>query len=172
MSVSATGPSIDSIINNMGSSAYIGINEDNKINKSSLKVAREKVKDQREEKIQNLKDQLKGVSQGKCFKAIRCIFKVVDLLAKPISMITGNQIKLQLTKMMDTLAEAKKQGRMASLNIDYQKISQFIESLKKTISSDQQSIKNNLSIQQDDTNRILKILDEIDSTMKTIQQQH
>jgi len=160
---------IDTTLNNMIDSAVFGNNEDNKIIRSNIKANKEKVHDQRQDKIQNLKDQLKGVSQGKCFKFIRTVFKVVDLLAKPLSALSGNQLKLNLGKTMDMLADAKKQNRLMGLQIDYQQIKQVIEGIKKIITQDQSQINQNQDFSQKETERVLQILDEIDSAMQTTQ---
>lgn len=166
--INATG-SLDSIINSITYDVSTSASEDNKISRSNLKADKEKMHDERQKKIANLADQMKGVSQGKCFKFIKVVFKIVDLLAKPLSAITGNQLKLNLTKTLQILQEAKKNGKLMGLQINAEQISKVIENVKKHLSTDMSQLKETEIHSNNESKRIMQILDEIDKTFKATQ---
>ncbi len=161
--------SVETILNDIMGEVTLQSGEEKKITSSQIKMRKQKLSDQREARIENLKEQAKEISTGKCFKFIKVIFKSVDLLAKPLSLITGNKLKLNFAKLLDNLAEAKKQGHLLGLKIDGEQITKFIDDIKKHLGMDLDSVKDLEAHDEKETQRIMQILDEIDQTFKATQ---
>ena len=170
MEINAQNINFESVVNEMATHLTQGDLENKKISKAEVVIHKEHLKDKREERIQNLTDQLKGASQGGgCFKVLKVVFKVVDLLMKPLSAITMNQLKTNLSQTLDALKEAKNQKRILGLNIKEQDILKALEGLKKLLNEDTDRLKTQENQSDQDVQTILRILDDIQSTFQTIQ---
>jgi hypothetical protein len=64
---------VEAMINNVAGDMAPGDIDDKKATKASIRANTEKARDQREQRIENLQKQLKGVAAGggACFKALR-----------------------------------------------------------------------------------------------------
>lgn len=162
---------IETFLNNASAQASRSDLEGKKVTTARIKTHTEKIADKRQERIDNLKDQMKGASGGGCLKFLKSIFKVFDLLLKPLSLLTGNQLKLELGKALEMLQKAKIQGKLAGLKIDGKEIQQVLQGIKKVLQDDIQRVEKQEELGQKQTQKILKMIEEIhegfDSTLKT-----
>lgn len=159
---------VESFINNVSADMAAGDIEDKKVTKAQIHVQTKKIHDKRQERIKNLQDQIRGVSAGggACFKFLRVVFKILDFLAKPLSAITLNQLKVDLSKTLDNLKDAKVQQAMMGLKINGQDILKSLEGFKKLLGNDLETLKTQDEHSAKETERILKILDEIHSSFQ------
>lgn len=159
------GFNVESFINNVSADMAASDIEEKKATKARIKTHTEKISDKREERIKNLQDQIKGVSSGGgCFKFLSVVFKILDFLVKPLSALTLNQLKLDLSKTLDMLKDAKNQKALLGLKINGQDILKSLQGLKKLLQDDMQKFQTQEQQGAKDTDRILKILDEIQET--------
>lgn len=165
------GFDIESLINNVTADLSKGSIEDKKVTEARIKSHTEKIHDKRQERIDNLKEQMKGPpGGGGCFKFLQAVFKVFDFLMKPISALTLGKFRVELSKTLDMLKDAKYQKRLLALQANGQDILKVIQGLKKLLQDDFDSMK----IQDDqgakESQRIMQILDEIQDTFKATSQ--
>ena len=165
--MSTSGLNMESFVNNVAGDVAKSDIEDKKISKASVRATTEKIHDQREEKIQNLMDQLKGVGgAGGCFKFLRAAFKIIDFLTKPLSVLTLNKLNLSLSTALESLKDAKNRQKILGLKINGEQIQKVLEGLKKLLGNDMETLKLQDDRGAKETERILQILDEIDGTFK------
>lgn len=161
----------ESFIDNLAGTLSQSNAEDKKISKSQVRIYKRHMDDKRQERIKNLSDQLKGASShsGGCFKILKVVFKIVDFLTKPISLLTMNQLKVDLSKTLDMLKDAKNQKKLLGLGINEQEILKIMDSLKKTLGDNTTRLKAQEQQSHQDLETVLRILADIESTFKHIQ---
>lgn len=162
------GLNIESLINNVSADMSQGDLEDKKVSKASVRANTEKIHDKRQERIKNLIDQMKGVAgPGGCMKILRVVAGVLDFLVKPLSALTLNKLKLDLSKTLDALQDSKNQKKILGMRIDGEQIQKALQGLKKLLGNDMETLKTQDERGAKETERILQILDEIDSSFKS-----
>ena len=160
---------LESFVNGIAADSGQGALESNRAASIRVKSRSEKIQEKREEKIQNLLGQMKGASGGGCLKIFCGLIKVFDLLLKPLSLVTGGQLKLELGKALDALQEAKKQKTLFGLRIDGDQISKALEGLKKLLQDDFQRMESGEAAKAKDQERIMEILEELQRGLQTAQ---
>lgn len=169
MEVNATaGLDVDALINQVSQDYSKGDIEDKKVTKARIHVQTDKIHDKRQERIENLKDQIKGVSGGAggCMKVLKVVFKIIDFLSKPLSLLTMNQLKVDLSKTLDQLKDAKNQQKLMGLKIDGQEILKSLQGFKTLLSNDMEQLKTEDDRSAKESQRILNILDDIENTFQ------
>ena len=163
-----SGLNMESFVNNVSADVAQNDIEDKKVSKAHVRATTEKIHIKREERIKNLIDQMKGIGgAGGCFKFLRSVFKIIDFLAKPLSLLTLNKLNLSLSKTLDALKDAKNQQKILGMKINGDQIQKALEGLKKLLGNDMETLKTQDERGAKETERILQILDEIDSSFKT-----
>lgn len=164
MSVSEQNLNVEGLINQVSADLLKSSSETTQANKVSIQKHTQELKDKRQDRIQNLMDQMKGVASGKCVNFVKSIAKVTDFLTAPISALSMGKLNLSLSQAVEGLDEAKKQGKLAGLQINGQKISKVIENLKKFVQDDTQSLQDNDAQINKEAKQLMKILSDIDET--------
>ncbi len=143
--------------------------EDRKITDTKLKSDHQKIRDNRKDRIENLKQQMKGPDQsgGKCLGALKVFTSIIDFMMKPISMLTMNQLKTDLTKALTNIQKLKEQGQMVKLQINSQKLSKTVDNLKSMLNEHLTEKKDLEAHQKKDTQRILQIIDQLHEGYKS-----
>ncbi|MBU0505923.1 MAG: hypothetical protein ABII18_07655 [bacterium] len=153
---------IEGLINQVAHDFNEGQTEDKKITQQGIKANHRVLKDQREERIKNLAEQLRGVSGGKCIKFLRPLAKVLDVITKPLNILSLGKLNLGLSDILNNIEAAKKQGKLSGLKINEQVIMKAIEGVKKHLS---ESV-DDLAVSEQQANKqvtnIMKTLDEIE----------
>jgi hypothetical protein len=166
--IPSNGLNIESLLNTISSEFSTGDSEDKKITAARIRVNTKNVQTKRQERIDNLIKQMKGVGGASgCMKIAKVVFKAIDLLIKPLSALSLGALKMDLSKSLEMLEEAKKQGRLLGLKINGQEISKALQSFKTFLQSDMQTLKQQDEQSAKDAERIVQILDEIEQTFKT-----
>lgn len=162
------GLNVESLINNVSGDLAQNNVEDKKISKAHIRANTEKIKVKREDRIKNLIDQMKGVAgPGGCMKILRVVTGVLDFLVKPLSALTLNKLKLNLSKTLDALQDSKNQKKLLGMRIDGDQIQKALQGLKKLLGDDVETLKTQDEQGAKETERILQILDEIDLSFKS-----
>lgn len=160
---------IDSLINNLQVDANKSEIETNKASSAKIRTQAEKIKEKRQEQLDNIKERMKGASGGGCLKFLKTIFKVFDLLLKPLSAITAGQLKLELGKVFERLEKAKANGKLLGLQINGEEIQGALQDLKKIFEQDTQRYQNQEELSHQQNQRIITIIEEVhDSFNKSV----
>lgn len=172
MEITASNFNMESLINEVSADLAKGDIEDKKITAKRIEAHTDNLRDQRQDRIKNLKDQIRGVHNngGGCFKVFKAVFKVLDFLAKPLSLLTANTLKLNLEKTLDQLKEAKNQKGVILLQAHGQEILKVIENLKKFLGDDMETLKKTSTLSDKETTRIRQIMDEVEESFRSTQQ--
>lgn len=165
---STSGLDLDAMVNKISADFSKGDVEQKKTSKANIRVNTVQMRDKREKRVQNLTDQMKGVHQngGACFKVLRVVFKIIDILAKPLSAISMNQLKVDLSKTLEALKDAKNQKGVMVLRLKGDQLLKVIDGLKKFLSEDTDTLNKQDAQAAKESQTILKILDEIEETFK------
>lgn len=152
----------EAVINQMSADLGRGNIEDKKVAEARIQAHTQRIHDKRQEHIENLKKQMRGVSGGGvCFKFLRSTFKVFDIFFKPITALSFGKLNLELGRAMDVLKQAKDNKALLGLKIKGQQAQAIIQDLKKMFADDLQSLDltNEQSTQEAD--RILRIMESL-----------
>lgn len=160
---------VEALVNRVASDLNRSAVEDNKATRASVRAESSIIRDKRQERIDNLVKQMKGLkdSSGGCVKFLRTIFRVIDFLVKPLSALTLNKLKVDLTKVLDTLKEQKNQEGLTRLKIRGDEILKTIQEFKSLLGDDTESLRKQDEQSAKDTRRILEILDDLQETHQT-----
>ncbi len=158
---------MEGLINTLSSEASASAQEDRKVTGSRVHAQSERIQEKRQERLDNLQEQLKGASKGGCLKFLVAIFKVFDILTKPLSAITGGQLKLELGKVFEQLQKSKATQRLVGLQVNGEEIQKALAGLKKFLQEDIHRMKDNEAFKTQETRQILKIIDEIQDSFRT-----
>jgi hypothetical protein len=153
---------IEGLINQLAHDFSKGQTEDNKVTQQSIKANHKILDNQREEKIKNLAEQLRGVSGGKCIKFLRPLAKVIDVITKPLNILSLGKLNLGLSDILNNIEAAKKQGKLSGLKINEQVIMKAIEGVKKHLSENVDGLAVSEQQANKQVNNIMKTLDEIE----------
>lgn len=165
------GLDVDALINNVAADFSKGDIEDKKVAEARVNIRSRHIRDKRQERIDNLKDQMKGPSGPKgCMKVLKVVFKIIDFLSKPLSLITMKQLNVDLSKALDQLQNAKNQQKLTGLKIDGQQILKSLQGFKTLLSDDMEQLKTRDAEGAKETERVLRILDDIHDTFKATNQ--
>ncbi len=160
---------MEGLLNSVTSELGKGDIHDKEIGKARIISHSHRIKNKRTEYIDNLKKQMQGaVSGGGCFKFLRVVTKVFDFLLKPLSALTMGQFKVELTKTLDMLKDAKNKKALMGLNINTQQIMQAIDGLKKMFAEDSTHLDSLNEHSAKENSRIMEILDEIEKSFSTM----
>ena len=143
---------------------------DTTVDKASIKNRTKDLKEQRQDRIKNLMDQMKGVSSGKCVGVLKTVAKIGDFLMSPLSLLSLGKLKGSLSKAVENLDAAQKQGKLTGLKIDGQQISKVIENLKKFVQDDTQSLQQGNEQAAKESEQVLKILSSIEQSFAATNQ--
>lgn len=171
MNAIGTGNQMDleGLMNQIGADAGRSAREDQKVSGSRIKAQTEKIQEKRRDRLDNLREQMEGAAKGNaCLKVFKSFFKVFDILTKPLTAITGGQLKLELGKIFETLQQAKETGRLEGLKIDGKELQQGLMGLKKLLSEDSQRVKDGEDLQSQGTQQIQNILDDIHDSFQAV----
>lgn len=155
----------EAVINQMSVDLGQGNIEDKKVAEARIHTHSQRIHDKRQERIENLKEQMRGVSGGgACFKFLRSTFKVFDIFLKPITALSFGKLNLELGRAMDVLKQAKDNKALLGLKIKGQQAQAIIQNLKKMFEDDLQSLDltNEQSTQEAD--RILRIMENLEDS--------
>lgn len=160
---------IESIVNQAAASLSQSALEDQKATKAAIRAESAVIRDKRQERIDNLVKQMKGLqaSPGGCVKFLRAIFRVIDFLAKPLSALTLNKLKIDLTKVLDTLKEQKNQEGLTRLKIRGDEILKTIQEFKSLLSDDTESLRSQDKQSARETKRLLEVIEDLHETYQT-----
>ena len=122
----------------------------------------EKIQDKRQEQLDNIEQRLKGAHPNGCLKFFATVFKVFDLLFKPLSTLTGGQLKLELGKALEMLKQAQVSGRLLGMEINGEQISGALQQLKNLLQQDMERISDRQFHDEKQNQQILKILDTLE----------
>lgn len=165
------GLDLEALINNVSKDYAQSDIDDKKVTKARVQSYSGKIADKRQERLDNLKERLKGPGGGGgCFKFLKAVFKVFDFLLKPLSAITLGKFRVELSKTLDMLKNAKHQKRLLALQANGQGILKSIQGLKKLLQDDFDRIKTQDDQSAKESQKIMQILDEIQDTFKTTSQ--
>ncbi|MBX7148179.1 hypothetical protein K1X76_03775 [bacterium] len=168
-SINPTGNlDMESMLNNLAADFGKGDIEDKKASKAQISSQAHKIRDKRADYIDNLKRQMHHAVGGGCFKFLRVVTKVFDFLLKPLSAVTMGQFKIELTKTLDMLKDAKNQQALLGLKVKSQEILKVIDSLKKMMSDDTSHLQQLDEHTNKESQRIMEILNEIEQSFSTL----
>ena len=144
--------------------------EDKKNIESKIKIDSKKVREKRQEKIDNLTEQMKQVTHksGGCLKIVKVVFKIVDFIMKPLSLMSMGKVNVELSKTLEMLEEAKKQGKILGLKIDGEAIFKALDEVKKFLQQDYENLKTTQVQEGKEMQRMMRILDEIHETYRHV----
>jgi len=152
---------INSFLDNVMADAKQGASEDNKVTSARIKVHSDKIQDKRKEQIENLMEQMKDASSGGCLKFLKSVFKIFDILLKPLSAITAGKLKLEIGAALEKLQDAKKLQHKIGLQIDESKISKALGNLKRMLQEDFQNMEVETQIDHKETQKIIQMIEEV-----------
>jgi hypothetical protein len=153
---------IEFLLTQLQREASRGDEEGIKIEGVRIHAHAERIQDKRQEQLENIKRRLKGAHPNACLKFFATVFKVFDLLLKPLSAITGGQLKLELGKALEMLKQAQLNGRLMGIDIDGEQIKGAIQELKNLLQQDMERISNQQDRSETQNQQILKILDALE----------
>lgn len=135
---------------------------------NSIRNRSQKIQEKRKEQLENIKEQLKGPGGANgCVSILKSIFKVFDLLLKPLSMITGGQLKMELGKALEMLQKAQAMGKLTNLQINHKEMGHAISSIKKLLQEDMSQMKEYQEHEQQQSLKIMEILDSLQQTFES-----
>lgn len=160
---------VEDLVNRVASDLNRSAVEDNKATRASVRAESSIISDKRQERIENLIRQMKGLQAGGggCVKFLRTIFRVIDFLAKPLSALTLNKLKVDLTKVLDTLKDQKNQVALNRLKIRGDEILKSLRSFKQLLGDDTELLKTQDEQQAKDARRVMEILENLHETFET-----
>jgi hypothetical protein len=152
---------LEAFINNASADFSKSDSEGKKILSARIRTHTEKIEDKRQERIDNLKEQMRAASAGACIQILRSIVKVFDIVLKPLSALTGGQLDLELGKALEVLQKAKAANKLFGLQIDGKQIQHILQNFKKLLQEDNSKLEEQNALTQKQNQRILEIIDEI-----------
>lgn len=172
MQVWQSSPSmnLDQVIHHLSEQISQSESEDNRVQTARIRSHKERIQDKRQERLDNLKEQMRPAAKGGCIGFLRSIVKVFDILLKPLSAITAGQLKIELGKALEMLQKSKEQKHLFGLRIQGAEITLALNNLKKFLQDDLDSVKANEKITQAQEDQLLKIIDEIHQGLVSTQQ--
>ncbi len=160
----------DALLTHLMAEAAQGDREGIKASSSRIRSHSEKIQDKRQEQLDNINEQLKKAGGNGCISILKSVFKVFDLLLKPLSKMTGGVLKLELGNSLEMLQQAKTSGRLTGLQINEKELQNAIASIKKLLQDDMEQLKTYQSDQHEENQKIIEILDTVQDSFKTITQ--
>lgn len=161
---------LDHLIQHLSEQISQGEREDKRVQGARIRSHHEKICDKRQERLDNLKEQMRSASKGGCISLLRNIAKVFDILLKPLSAITAGQLKLELGKALESLQKAKDQKQLMGLKIAGKEMGFALDQLKKFLQEDLDSSQQREKIQQNQEEQIFKIVEELHQGFLSTQQ--
>lgn len=163
-----SGLNIESLVNHVSADFAKNDLEGKKVAMASVRVHTQKITSKRQERIKNLIDQMRGVvhQSGGCFKFLRVVFKIIDFLAKPLSLLTMNKLKMDLGKTLDMLKDSKNQQALLNVKIKGDRILKALTNLKKLLGDDMEQMKTQDEQSAKESQRVMRILNDIEETFK------
>jgi hypothetical protein len=158
---------IDSLLTQLQREAGQGDEEALKTNRARIHTHAERIQDKRQEQLDNLKQRLEGAHPNACLKFFATVFKVFDLLLKPLSVITGGQLKLELGKTLEMLKQAQVTGRLLGIEINGEQIKGALEELKNLLEQDMQRMSEQQTLSDKQNQQILKILEALEQGLES-----
>lgn len=135
---------------------------------NSIRNHSQNIQEKRKEQLENIKEQLQGPGAANgCVSILKSIFKVFDLLLKPISMVTGGQLKMELGKALERLQKAQAMGKLTHLQINQKEMGHAISSIKKLLQEDMSQIKEYQEKEQQQSLKIMEILDSLQQSFES-----
>ena len=157
---------MDSLLTHLQREAAQGDQEGIQASMTGIRSHAEKIRDKRQEQLDNINQQLKKAGGNGCITVLKSVFKVFDLLLKPLSALTGGQLKLELGKALEFLQKAKDSGRLAGLQIDEKEMSQAIAGIKRLLQDDMSQMKNLQQEQHEQNQKVLQILNSLQDSFR------
>ena len=166
---SANALDVEALINRVASDMSQGAIEDNKATGAIVRAETSVIRSKRQERIDNLVEQMRGMATGggACYKFTRFLFKVVDFLAKPLSALTLNKLKVDLTKILETLKEQKGEQGLTRLKIRGDEILKTIQEFKSLLGDDTETLRKDEEQNAKETRRVMEILEDLHETYLT-----
>jgi hypothetical protein len=157
---------IESLVTQLQREAGIGDEEALKTNRARIHSHAERIQDKRQEQLDNIKQRLEGAHPNPCLKFFATVFKVFDLLLKPLSAITGGQLKLELGKALEMLKQAQISGRLLGIDINGEQIKGALQELKNLLQQDMERIDAQQDLSETQNQQILKILEALEQGLE------
>ncbi|MDX1412112.1 MAG: hypothetical protein R3351_08130 [Nitrospirales bacterium] len=158
---------VESLITHLQREANEGDREAIKTGKARIHSHAERIEDKRQEQLDNIRERLKGASPNGCLKFFSSIFKVFDLLLKPISAVTGGQLKLELSQAFEMLKKAQVTGKLFGLKIDGEEISGALQDLKQLLQEDMRRMDDQQDASHKQNQQVVKILENMQQSFES-----
>lgn len=153
---------MDSLLTQLQREAAQGDEESHKVQRARIQTHGERIQDKRQEQLDNIKQRLEGAHPNACLKFFASVFKVFDLLLKPLSVVTGGQLKLELGKALENLKRAQLEGRLLGIDINGEQIKGALQELKNLLQQDMQRMNEKQDLSEEQNQQILKILEALE----------
>jgi hypothetical protein len=161
---------IDSLLTQLQKEVGKGDEEAIKTNRARMHAHAERIKDKRQEQLENIKQRLEGAHPNGCLKFFATLFKVFDLLLKPLTAMTGGQLKLELGKALEMLKQAQTGGRLLGMEINGEQIKGALQELKNLLQQDMQRISDRQQLNEAQNQQIFKILTTLEQGLESATQ--
>ena len=158
---------IESLVMQLQREAGQGDEENLKTHRARIHSHADRIQDKRQEQLDNIKQRLEGAHPNPCLKFFASVFKVFDLLFKPLSAITGGQLKLELGKALEMLKQAQVSGRLLGIEINGEQIKGAIQELKNLLQQDMQRMSNQQDQSETQNQQIIKILEALEQGLES-----
>lgn len=158
---------VESLITHLQREANEGDREALKTGKARIHSHAERIEDKRQEQLDNIKERLEGASPQGCLKFLSSIFKVFDLLFKPLSAVTGGKLKLELSRAFEMLEKARVTGKLFGLKIDGEEISGALQDLKNLLQEDMQKMDNQQDLSHQQNQQVVRILENLQQSFES-----
>lgn len=152
---------LDGLLNEITNESLKGSRDSEKVIKSRISAHRQDLREKRQKRIENLKEQFRGVSGSGCLSFFKPIAKIFDVLTLPLSVLSMGKLQASLSKTLEALDEAKKQGKLLNLKINQADFSKAVEQLKKMLSDDFEQLSGSNDQTRKEQENTLKLIEEI-----------
>ncbi len=159
---------IEAFLNKNAAELTKSSGEDKKITQARIQSRSSSIQDKRQERIEQLQEQIKGAHPRACPQFLVNLTKIFDTLLKPLSALTLGKLNLELSKSLEMLLDAKGEVRFQGLQIQGKEMQNVIEELKKFLQGDIEHLESTESFQNNSEQNILDILDQIHQSFENV----
>ncbi len=162
-----TSLDMEAFLNKSAAQLTKSSSEDKKITQARIKSHSSNIQDKRQERIEQLQEQIKGSHPRACPQFLVSLTKIFDTLLKPISALTLGKLNLELSKSLEMLLDAKGEIHFQALQIEGKEMQNAIEELKKFLQEDLNHLESTENSQNNNARSILETLDQIHQGFET-----
>lgn len=152
----------DALVTQLQREAYLGDLESLQSSAAKIHHHAGRIADKRKEKLENIKQRIQGAHANPCLKFFATVFKVFDLLLKPLSAITGPALNLELGKALEMLERAQINGRLLGTVIDGEKIQGALSELKNLLQQDMQRMGDQQDLTEKQQQQLFKVFEALE----------